>query len=371
MDKTEPFEIFLVVTPGLERPLAEEARALGFDAPVISPGGVTVQGHWPDVWRANLWLRGATRVLVRIGAFRAFHLAQLDKRARKFPWADTLRADVPLRVEVTCRKSKIYHAKAAAQRIERALSEVLGATIDSKADLVVKVRIEDDLCAISLDTSGESLHKRGHKPAVGKAPMRETMAAMFLRQCGFDGSETVYDPMCGSGTFVLEAAEIATGLAAGRSRSFAFQHLADFDAAAWDEMRDTSPPRTPAARFFGSDRNDGAIANSIRNAEAAGVDAFTRFHRAAISDIAPPEGPPGLVIVNPPYGARIGNKKVLFGLYGAFGQVLKERFSGWRVGVITSDGGLARATALPFLPPGPPVAHGGLKVKLYQTSPLP
>ncbi|MDP5215782.1 class I SAM-dependent RNA methyltransferase [Ruegeria sp. 2205SS24-7] len=371
MDKSEPFEIFLVVTPGLEQPLAEEARALGFDAPVVSPGGVTMQGHWTDIWRANLWLRGATRVLVRIGAFRAFHLAQLDKRARKFPWADTLRADVPLRVEVTCRKSKIYHAKAAAQRIERALSEVLGATIDPKADLVVKVRIEDDLCAISLDTSGESLHKRGHKPAVGKAPMRETMAAMFLCQCGFDGHETVYDPMCGSGTFVLEAAEIATGLAAGRSRGFAFQHLASFDAEAWDRMRNTASTRTPDARFFGSDRNDGAIANSIRNSEAAGVGAITRFHRAAISDIAPPEGPPGLVIVNPPYGARIGNKKVLFGLYGAFGQVLKDRFQGWRVGVITSDGGLARATALPFLPPGPPVAHGGLKVKLYQTAPLP
>ncbi|MFA3917700.1 THUMP domain-containing class I SAM-dependent RNA methyltransferase [Ruegeria hyattellae] len=370
MDKTEPFEIFLVVTPGLEQPLAEEARALGFDAPIVSPGGVTVQGHWPDVWRANLWLRGATRVLVRIGAFRAFHLAQLDKRARKFPWAETLRADVPVRVEVTCRKSKIYHAKAAAQRIERALSEVLGAQIDPKADLAVKVRIEDDLCAISLDTSGESLHKRGHKPAVGKAPMRETMAAMFLRQCRFDGSEPVYDPMCGSGTFVLEAAEIAIGRAPGRSRSFAFEKLASFDVQIWDEMRRAETPNSTDRRFYGSDRNDGAIANSIRNAEAAGVDGITRFHRAAISDIVPPDGPPGLVIVNPPYGARIGNKKLLFGLYGAFGQVMKERFSGWRVGVITSDGGLAKATALPFQSPGPPVAHGGLKVKLYQTPKL-
>ncbi|MEX0347951.1 MAG: class I SAM-dependent RNA methyltransferase [Paracoccaceae bacterium] len=370
MDKTEPFEIFLIVTPGLEQPLAEEARALGFTAPVVSPGGVTVHGHWPDVWRANLWLRGATRVLVRIGAFRVFHLAQLDKRARKFPWNATLRTGMPVKVEVTCRKSKIYHAKAAAQRIERALSESAGLVVDPKAELTVKVRIEDDLCAISLDTSGETLHKRGHKPAVGKAPIRETMAAMFLRQCGFDGGEPVYDPMCGSGTFVLEAAEIASRRAPGRSRHFAFEKLASFDADAWAEVQQDTARAAPDMRFYGSDRNDGAIANSKRNAEAAGVDAITHFHQAAISDITPPEGPPGLVIVNPPYGARIGNKKVLYALYGAFGQVMKDRFQGWRVGLITSDGSLAHATALPYLPTGAPVAHGGLKVKLYQTAPL-
>lgn len=309
-------------------------------------------------------------MLVRLGAFRAFHLAQLDKRARKFPWSDTLRPDVCLRVEATCRKSKIYHAGAAAQRIEQALSETLGATISDKADLVVKVRIEDDLCTISLDTSGDSLHKRGHKPAVGKAPMRETMAAMFLRQCGYDGHEPVFDPMCGSGTFVIEAAEIAAGLAPGRSRSFAFEQLASFDAARWDTMRQDQKSVTPLARFYGSDRNDGAIANSLRNARAAGVDSITSFNRTTISEIHPPDGPPGLVIVNPPYGSRIGNKKLLYALYSTLGTTLKERFTGWRAGIITSDAGLAKATALPFLPTGPTVAHGGLKVKLYKTPAL-
>ena len=370
MTQSDPFEIFLVVQPGLEQVLADEARALGFASPKPVPGGVETRGDWGEVWRANLQLRGATRVLVRIGSFRVFHLAQLDKRARKFPWAETLRKDVPLRVEVTCRKSKIYHAKAAAQRVEKALAEELGAPLDPKAELCVRVRIEDDLCTISLDTSGEMLHKRGHKAAVGKAPMRESMAALFLRQAGYTGQEPVVDPMCGSGTFVIEAAEIAAGLHPGRSRSFAFENLASFDANAWEEMRAGGTALSTDLRFYGSDRNTGAIDMSRSNAERSGVADLTCFTAHAVSDLQRPEGPPGLVIVNPPYGGRIGNKKLLYALYASFGAVLKERFSGWRAGIITTEAGLAKATNLPLLPPGPPVAHGGLKVRLFQTDPL-
>ncbi len=139
-----------------------------------------VRGRWLDVWRANLEIRGASKVFVRIGAFRVLHLAQLDKRwARRFPWAETLRRDVPLRIDVTCRKSRIYHAGAAAQRIATAIREELGAPVTPDADLCIKARIEDDLCTFSIDSSGELLHKRGHKQAIGKAPMRETMAALF------------------------------------------------------------------------------------------------------------------------------------------------------------------------------------------------
>lgn len=365
-----PFEIFVMAPPGLEHVLRAEVAAQGFPDPRTTVGGVTFQGKWPDVWRANLCLRGAGRVLARIGSFRAFHLAQLDKRARKFPWEDVLRPDVPIRVEVTCRKSKIYHAKAATQRFERAITETLGVPISKDASVVLKIRIEDDLSTISVDTSGESLHKRGHKVAVNKAPMRETLAALFLRECGYDGQETVYDPMCGSGTFVIEAAEMARGLAPGRDRDFAFQSLASFDAAAWAEMKGALTTHETTFTFYGSDRDAGAIRMSTDNAARAGVDGITQFAANAISDIEPPEGPPGLIIVNPPYGARIGNKKLLFGLYGALGKVLKERFSGWRAGIITSDEGLARATGLPFLPTKGSVVNGSLKIALYKTDPL-
>ncbi|MBY6136624.1 class I SAM-dependent RNA methyltransferase [Nocardioides marinus] len=375
MRNDETFEIFLTVAPGLEQALLDEARELGFAAPKAVPGGVTVQGGWSEVWRANLSLRGAARVLARIGEFRAFHLAQLDKRARKFPWDEVLRADVPVRVEVaTNRKSKIYHAGAAAQRVEKAIAETLGAPIArdaAEAALTVKLRIEDNLCVFSVDTSGEGLHKRGHKSAVGKAPMRENLAALFLRECGYTGSEPVVDPMCGSGTFVIEAAEIAAGMLPGRNRHFAFEQLVSFDSASWEDMKQQGVARAVDQVFQGSDRNAGAVEMAAANAERAGVAENTRFLQAAVSDLQRPDGPPGLVIVNPPYGARIGNKKLLFALYAALGQVLKERFSGWRVGIVTSDTALAKATQLPFLPYGQPVAHGGLKIRLYKTDPLP
>jgi hypothetical protein len=166
----QQFEIFLVAVPGLEAALCDEARETGFAGAQGVAGGVTISGGWRDVMRANLVLRGASRVLVRIASFRAMHLAQLDKRARKVPWADFLRADVPVSVEASCRKSRIYHAGAAAQRIAKAIAGELGAPIADDAAVKIKARIEDDLCTISIDTSGEGLHKRGHKEEVAKAP---------------------------------------------------------------------------------------------------------------------------------------------------------------------------------------------------------
>lgn len=370
MDTNQTFDIFLVAPPGLEPVLFQEVKAAGFDKPRHIPGGVTIQGGWNDVWRANLQLRGVTRVLARVGSFRVFHLAQLDKRARKFPWSEILRPDVPVKVEVSCRKSKIYHAGAASQRIERAITEELGASVSADAMVRVMARIEDDLCTISVDTSGESLHKRGHKGAVGKAPIRETLAALFLRQAGYDGQEPVVDPMCGSGTFVIEAAEIAAGLFPGRSRRFAFEHLVSFDPDAWDRLREAAETQDRPFRFYGSDRDAGAIKSSQANAEQAGVTHLTEFTQNAVSDLIPPEGPPGLVMINPPYGARIGNKKLLYALYASLGKTLSDRFSGWRVGIVTSEAGLAKATALPFKPSGPLVPNGGIKVKLYATGPL-
>jgi putative N6-adenine-specific DNA methylase len=364
------FEIFLVSSPGFEPVLLAEVKALGFQEPKLVKGGVTIQGGWPAVWRANLKLRGASSVFARIAAFPVFHLAQLDKRARKLAWGQTLRKDVPVRVEASCKHSKIYHSGAVKQRIETAIVESLGAQISEEAEICVKARIEDDLCTISIDTSGESLHKRGHKEAVNKAPMRETLASLFLRQCGYDGKEPVLDPMCGSGTFVIEAAEIAARLDPGRSRSFAFEKLARFDAAAWQKLRNAGNGATPEFRFYGCDRDAGAITMSRANAERAGVAEITAFRQSAIGGLTAPNGPPGLVIVNPPYGTRLGDKKRLYQLYGALGQTLRSRFAGWRVAVITTDSSLATACKLPFGTPFGPVSHGGQRVTLYLTGPL-
>lgn len=373
MNTDDTFEIFLATAPGLESALLAELGTRGFAGGIASAGGVTLQGGWPDVWRANLVVRGASRILARIGAFRVVHLAQLDKLSRKFDWGRVLRKDVPVRVEASCRRSKIYHAGAAAQRVETALRESFGVTVKDTAPVCVRVRIEDNVCTLSVDTSGELLHRRGQKEAVAKAPMRETLAALFLRQCGYEGQEAVLDPMCGSGTFVIEAAEIAAGLPAGRAREFAFERLATFDPAAWDALKSqalaaASPPGS--LRFTGSDRDAGAIRMATANAARAGVDGWTDFSQCPVADLQRPEGPPGLVIVNPPYGGRIGKKAALVTLHGTLGQVLRSRFSGWRIGLITTDPALARATRLPFGPPGRPVDHGGLKVRLYTTGTL-
>ncbi len=365
-----PFDIFLVATPGLEVPLAQEARDAGFAGTKIIDGGVTFSGTWSDVWRANLVLRGATRILARMANFRALHLAQLDKRAHKVEWASFLRPGIPVHVEASCKRSRIYHDGAAAQRVAKAISQTIGTPIDENAALRVMVRIEDDLVTISLDTTGESLHKRGFKEAVNKAPMRETMAAMFLRQCGYDGNEPILDPMCGSGTFPIEAAEIVLGLNPGRERHFAFEQLPSFDLRAWTDLRAGQATRPSDLLFHGSDRDAGAIRMAEENATRAGVGALTRFSQQSIEDLTPPEGPPGLVIVNPPYGTRIGSKGPLITVHKTLGMVLKTRFKGWRVGIITADKQLAQATGLPFEPMLPPVLHGGIRVALYRTSEL-
>lgn len=370
----ENFEIFCACPPGLEPYLCAEMVDLGFADPITTGGGVSFYGGWPDVWRANLTLRGTSKVLARIGEFRAFHLAQLDKRSRKFPWGDFLTKGQSVKVEVaTNRKSKIYHAGAAVERIERAINEEFGAPLAEgleDADLVIKVRIDDNNVLFSIDTSGEPLHKRGHKQAMGKAPMRETMAASFLRACGYTGQETVLDPMCGSGTFLIEAAEISRNFMPGRSRGFSFERLATYDAAGADEIRNSWQTRDSDQRFFGSDRNVNVIGFSKQNAERAGIAELCDFSPVPLSNVTRPEGKPGLVIVNPPYGTRVGKKKDLFALYGAFGDVMRERFKGWRIGMITADATLAQATKLPWLPTEPYVAHGGLKVTLFRTDPL-
>ena len=368
------FEIFLVSLPGLEDFLLAEAREQGFKKPTQISGGVLVQGGWSEVWRANLVLRGASKVLARIGEFRAHHLAQLDKHARNFPWSDFLAPGHSVKVEVsTNRKSEIYHSGAAEQRFERAISEVFGARIAERledTDILIKVRIARNLVIISLETSGTALHKRGYKQAMGKAPLRETIAAMTLRACGYKRKEPLLDPMCGSGTYPIEAAEMAGNFMAGRERRFAFEKLVSYDAAAVQKMKDEWFTREPPAHFYGYDKDKGVIASAKANAARAGVGDGCQFAAQSLSKLQAPEGPPGLVIVNPPYGERIGNKTELLGLYREFGVVMQQKFTGWRVGLVTSDEVLAQATKLPWAKTSALIPHGGLKIKLYQTEAL-
>lgn len=376
--------LFLACAPGLEPLLAAEAAELGLKDVALAAGGVSAAGDLRDVWRANLRLRGAARVLMRIGSFRAAHVSELDKKARRLPWDRFLPPRAAIRVEAACKKSRIYHSGAAAERIAKAAAAAVGAEIVDDAPLRLMARLERDICTVSIDASGEPLHKRGFKQAIGKAPLRETLAALFLSQCGYDGRAPLVDPMCGSGTILIEAAERALGLAPGRERRFAFEEMAGFDPALWAEMRAAAAPAQEAvaetaprvAPIIGYDRDAGAIAGARANAERAGVGQHIHLAHQPISAAAPIDAAgaalqPGLVLVNPPYGERIGDKAKLAALYARFGQDMRERFQGWRVGVITSDDRLAAATALPFAETGPPIAHGALTIRLRVTGPLP
>ncbi|MEM9783003.1 MAG: THUMP domain-containing protein, partial [Pseudomonadota bacterium] len=173
--------LFLAATPGLEDVVAAEARAQGFRGARVVAGGVEVEGGWAEARRANLWLRTPGRVLVRLAAFRALHLAQLNKRARRIDWAGLFPPGAGVVVEAACRASRIYHQGAAAARVRAAITYGAGAVEGGEDPLRVMVRIDDDLCVISLDSSGAPLHRRGAKQAVVKAPLRETLAAAFLR----------------------------------------------------------------------------------------------------------------------------------------------------------------------------------------------
>ncbi len=365
------FEIFLATAPGLENLLYDEVRGKGFKQTKVVRGGVTIKGGWPEVWRANLWIRGASRVLARIDSFRVSHLSQLDARAHEIAWGDILHPQIPFNVKVSCAKSRIYHSDAAAERITKGITDTLKAPHSTDAEITVMARIERDICTISVDTSGALLHKRGFKAHVNKAPMRENMASLFLQQCGYKGTEPVFDPMCGSGTFVIEAAEIAARLNPGRARHFAFEKLVTFDQAAWEKMRNVTRQPNCDVAFYGSDRDEGAVKMSKENATRSGVGGRTTFKQQTISDISPPCDAPGLVILNPPYGTRIGDIKQLMPLYQTIGTALRSRFSGWRVGVIATDTTLVNAIGLPFMPTSAPVQHGGLRISLFQTEPLP
>lgn len=374
MKQTDKFEIFITTQLGLEHLLHDEIKKFEFTNPVLLVGGVSITGDWVDVWKANMYLRGATKVLARIGEFRAFHLAQLDKRARKFPWHITISKDMSIKAEVvTNRKNKIYHAGAAVERIERAISEEIGSKIAesvSSADIVFKIRIIDNNVIISIDTSGDGLYKRGYKLATGKAPIRENIASLALYYCGYTGNEPVLDPMCGSGTFIIEAAEISRNLMPGRNRKFSFQNLNSYDEKLVDYFIKKWENKISEFTFFGMDRNHNVVEHSIQNSKRAGIDDISNFKAQSIERLSRPKGPEGLVIVNPPYGSRIGKKKDLFSLYRTFGEKMKNEFSGWRVGMITSDNALAQSTKLPLISSELAISNGGLKIHLYRTETL-
>lgn len=301
--------------------------------------------------RANLWLRTASRVLVRVARFKATAFYELEKRARKIEWDHFVAPGRAAEFRVTARKSKLYHSDAIAERFAKAART----KTDSRQPSAVSpqlfvVRVVKDVFEVSADTSGDLLHMRGYRQAIGKAPLRETLAAALLIAAEWSGQTPLLDPFCGSGTIPIEGALIARRIAPGLRRDFAFMHWPNFDAKLWRTLVDDAEAgalaRAPVP-ISGSDRDAGAIESSRANAERAGVAADVDFAVRPISDVEP-SGSAGLVATNPPYGVRVGDASKVRNLYARLGQVLSERCRGWRVVLLSADARLTAEIGLPF-----------------------
>ena len=365
-------EIFVVTAPGLESIAAGEAKALSARGEQ-EPGGVSFSGDLRLLYLANLHLRTSSRVIVRLGRFHASTFYELERRAKKIPWQNFLPANTAVDLRVTCHKSRLYHSDAVAERILSAMSAVHGdirvvaaagqrdeeaegaegaaSNADANGQLFV-VRIVNDECEISADSSGELLHRRGYRQEVVKAPLRETLAAAMILASGWRASDSLIDPMCGSGTIPIEAAMIARRIPPGLRREFQFMRWPSFDAGLWKELvsRAESEIRTVAGTIRGADRDAGAVMAATRNAERAGVasdiELATQPLSASLDALADVEGQ-GWILTNPPYGIRVGEAGDLRNLYARLGSVAREKVS-WRVGVLTDDPRLARQAGIPL-----------------------
>jgi putative N6-adenine-specific DNA methylase len=380
--------MFAISAPGLERIVADELRQLGIAGAQIVDGGVDFGGTLTELYQTNLWLRTASRVLVRLDEFHASSFHELERRVKRIAWEKYVSPGSQVQFRVTCRKSRLYHSDAVAERFgEGLIQRVPGATVaktggksasegelsegpddeedSAAASQLFVVRLTHDNCLVSVDGSGSLLHRRGYRQAIGKAPLRETLAAAMILASQWDGHSPLVDPMCGSGTIAIEAALIARGIAPGMKRPFAFQQWPNYDRVLWDTLReDAAKSATFGATvvIMASDRDDGAVKSAMTNADRAGVAESIRFDVLTISELDPPAAH-GWIVTNPPYGVRVGERQRLRNLYERFGQVIRTEASGYQVALLSADRTLESALHLD-LKEVLSTRNGGIPVRL-------
>lgn len=398
-----------VCPPGVEPLLDAELAALGVKRRRVVRGGVEAELGLRQLYAANLWLRCATRVVVRVATFNASGFAELEHRAAMVDWDRWVPAGTPVALRVTSHRSRLDHTGAIAERLAAAAGAQLvglgtadpdgadhrrdddraGAATVGPARFVV--RVDRDRFTISADSSGEPLYHRGWRRQVAKAPVRPTVAAAVLAAIGWPGDPAgggrrlLVDPMCGSGTVAIEAARWACGLppAVGDDpdtpRSYAFERWADFAAGTWASVLGEATARRQSTNrglvsVVATDRDAGAVAATTANAGRAGVDTELHAHCAALSASEPPDGPPpgpgdmAWVVTNPPWGGRVGGGD-LRDLYATLGNVVRQRFAGWRVAMVVADRHLAAHSGL-GLHDVLTTTSGGQPVQLLVTDPI-
>lgn len=349
-------QYFATVARGLEEIAAVELESLGARSPEPGFCGVAFQGDLELLYRVNLWARLPFRILVQLANFRCRHAEELYGGVQEIDWERYLSPDLTLAVAATGKNRQLNHTHFTALQVKNAIVDQQRdrfghrSNIDTQQpDVQVNVHIHRDRATVSLDSSGSSLHRRGYRPAVGKAPLKESLAAALVYLSGWQSDQAFCDPLCGSGTLPLEAALIGLKRAPGGFRDrFGFERWPEFDAALWQHLQhqaQTGELETLAAPIVGCDRDKSVIIQARTNAKNCHVADHVALQ---IKDLSAVEAPAdsGIVLCNPPYGERLGRDEDLGALYKLLGDVLKQRFKGWTAFVLSGNKALAQSIGL-------------------------
>ena len=359
---------------GLEAHLAAELDTLGAETSAATDGGVAFAGSETLMYRANLASRLASRILLCIGSFAYDSEEDIYRSARALPWTSLFDGKRTIRVAVSAVRSPLRSLDFVTLRVKDAVCDAFRAatgerpSVDTRIpDVRIHVFLDALQASIYLDTSGEPLFKRGWRTSDVDAPLRENLAAGILRIAGWQPGMPLLDPMCGGGTFLLEAASASLDIAPGAQRGFGFERLSRYDAALWRRVREAADGRRrPPVKLplFGSDHDPKALNATRKALQRAGLAGIAELARADILDIEPPASE-GVMVFNPPYGARIGEHAALAELYPKLGDRLKQRFAGWRCFIFTADTRLPKLIGLK--PSRRTVLYNGaLECRLYE-----
>lgn len=359
---------------GLEAVLAGELAELGAADIVAAEGGVGFSGAISVAYAANLHSRIASRVLWQVGSGRYRSEEDVYRGVNALDWPQLFDGTLTIRVNVAAVRSPLNSLDFITLRIKDAVCDkfrtqtgVRPSVDTAQPDVRIHAFLETERFTLYLDTSGEPLFKRGARQMTGEAPLRENLAAGILKLSGWTPDLPLLDPMCGSGTFLIEALQIAHGIAPGAKRDFAFEKLRGFDAAEWDRIKaqaEAQPAPNPSPAIFGSDLYGESLKLAQVNLAAAGFADAATLKQANILEISAP-GAEGVLVANPPYGVRLGEQDELAAFYPQVGDVLKKKFAGWRAYVFTAD---MRLPKLIGLSPSKrtPLYNGALECRLYE-----
>lgn len=377
----ELFDAFAVAAPGLAPMVADELTALGIPNLNVMDAGVGFAVSARDLARSNVWLRTASRVIVRLTKFDATDFATLERKAKTVPWSRVLRTGAVVQLRVTCKKSRLYHSDAVAERVARGIEGAIAGSrvelkaVDEESDIDVNarlpqliiVRFDHDQCTISADSSGALLHRRGWRQAVAKAPLRETLAAALITASEWDASNALVDPFCGSGTIGIEAALRGRNVAPGLARTFAMESWPEINAGLLNSIKRDAHAAVRVKtdlKIIISDRDAGACAAAKSNAERAGVLDQVVIENHSLSETELPKiAATGFVVTNPPYGVRVGGAHDLRSLYQRLGDIMREGGNGWHLTMLAAERAMAAQTKLK-LETKVRTTNGGLPVSI-------